>query len=83
MLDMCIIGDDVVLLVVNHDDDIMLYAHDLCCWIVIMLLWDDSPKGELLSSGQCIFCLLSGGDFKHYVVAALTCCDIHSLCHCC
>lgn len=44
---------------------------------------DDSLEGELLSLGQCMFCLLSGGDFKHYVVVALMFYDMHSLFHCC
>lgn len=42
-----------------------------------MLLWDNSSGGELLSLSQCKFCLLSGGDFKYYVVVALMCIDIH------
>lgn len=38
---------------------------------------DDSSGGELLSLGQCMFYFLSGEDFKHHVVVALTCCNMH------
>lgn len=68
---------------VNRDDNMLFYEHELCCWIIIMLLWDYSSGWELLSLGQCIFSLLSGGDFKHYIVVALMCCDMHLLCHYC
>ena len=83
MMKICESDNDVVLNIVSCDIDMLLYEHDLYRWIMIMLLWDDSSGGELLSLGQCMFCLLSGGDFKHYVVVALTCCDMHSLCRCC
>lgn len=38
---------------------------------------DNSSRGELLSLSQCMFCLFSIGDFKHYDVAALTYIDMH------
>lgn len=79
MMDMCIHDDDVVITSVNYDDDTLLYEHEICCWTMIMLLRDDSSGGELLSLSQCIFCLLSGGNFKHYVIVAFMCCDMHSL----
>lgn len=80
MMEICIHNDDVVISFLNYDDDMLLYEHDWCRWIMSMLLWDASSRGELLSLDQCMFCLLSGGDFKYYVVVALACCDMHSLC---
>lgn len=59
------IYDNIVLLDVNYDDDMLLYEHDFCCWMLSMLLFDDSSGGELLSLSQYIYYLLSGGEFKH------------------
>lgn len=75
-MDMCIHDDVDVRMFVNYMD-MLLYEHALCRWIMSMLLWDDSLGGELLSFGQGMFCLLSGEDFKHYVVIILICCVMH------
>lgn len=50
--------------------------------VMLMSLWDNSLEGKLLSLGQCRFCFLSGRDFKHYIVVALMCCNMHSLYRC-
>lgn len=51
MMDTCIHDDDVVIIFVNSDDNVLLYKHKLCCWIMSMLLWDDTSEGELLLLG--------------------------------
>lgn len=39
---MCTRDNDIVFINVNYDDDMLLYEPELCCWIMSMLLWDDS-----------------------------------------
>lgn len=73
--------DDILMSSMNCDDDMLLYVHNYVVklWDVVV---DDSLGGEMLSLDKYMFCLLSEGDFKHYVIVALTCYDMHSLCRC-
>lgn len=76
MMELCIHDNYIVMNYVNGDYDMLMYKHDYLLNYEL-LLWIMVLEGNYYRWVNALFCLLSEGEFKHYVYVALTCCDMN------